>query len=160
MLRIISVTCLMLLLLSITAFSQEVVPSKAATFVDLSKINLDAIKELLNPEKMKEVIFYAPPGYELSVKLALKGTVMNSDITKDNIVKVKFSQPVYCYFSPIVEEPYFSIDGKVWKPGKELFSGSISFSIGANEKEKQPSADFTFEVNLRGEKQEVKSDGK
>ncbi len=144
-----------LLFLSVISFGfcGEVFPPADVIMLDLSNLDVNVLKSLQeNPEELAgKLIFYAPAGYELNLRVSMGGSVVSS-ISNEDYIKVKFDKPVY-FYAPAEGEPLFSIDGENWGETGELFSGSISFGCGVEKSEEDDTDKATFnlgfEINLR-----------
>jgi hypothetical protein len=145
--RIISFTCLLILLVTFAGACSEQIPSEHARMIDISKITGDELKALEKICDNEEMIIYAPAGYALDINLNVKGDVASSEV--ESSIKLKFAKPVYFFFTKDIKDPLFSIDGKTWKKATDLFKGSITFGVSETDKENKPYGNFTFEVNMK-----------
>jgi len=108
----------------------------------------------LTKEKLCELkshngqIFYAPKGFEMSVKIKLEGPVISTKENDGKPIMAKFNVPVY-FYAPTKkgEAPLFSIDGKKWEKGTDLFGGVIS--LGLEKQDKEPAPLFNLNMNIR-----------
>ncbi|MEQ8168334.1 MAG: hypothetical protein ABRQ38_05520 [Candidatus Eremiobacterota bacterium] len=144
--------CLMFTALATFGSCEEISPPSDAKIMDLSTVSGEELAGISkDPSAAGKMIFYAPKDYELTVNLAISGTVASLQ-DNEKPVKIKFHIPVYVYF-PSCGDPVFSTDGKTWETGDKLFSGSISCGF-AGDKEKNDgkiTSNFSFELNLRSE---------
>jgi hypothetical protein len=144
-----------ILFITIFGFSyglcKEIQPPSDAQIIDLSKMTTENLKEILDNKQTTsgKIILLAPQGYEMNLSIKFDGSVISTENSTVQPLKVKFKKTVYFY--PVKGEPLFSLDGKKWGKGTEFFSGNIAFTCSVEEAAslKNPIFNLIQEINLK-----------